>query len=88
MEEAGRSLVCGDALNVELVAARPSHFVFRFAVGAERNAFHWFRKPCRSNYTQPLLTHFASKDFLHVSSLPGNLIWRSPSSILSIQTPF
>ena len=78
----------GDALHVELVAARPSYFVFRFAVGAERHALHGFRKPCRSHYTHSFLTHFASKDFLHVSSSPRNLTWRSPGPILSIQTPF
>ena len=71
-------LVCGDALNVELVAAWPGYFVFRFTVWTERNAFHRFRKPCRSHHTHSLLTHFASKDFLRVSSSLRNLTWRSP----------
>src|SRR5208337_4996179 len=64
----------GDALNVELVATRPGYLVFRFAVGAQRNTFHWFRQPCRSHHTHPFLTHCTSKDFLHVSSSRRKLI--------------
>jgi len=80
--------MCCDPLNAELIAARPSHLVFRFTVGAERNAFHWLCQSRRSHHTHPFLTNFTSKDFLHVSSLTRNPIWRSPSSILSIETPF
>src|SRR4029077_11927057 len=77
-----QKLMCRGPLNVELIAARPSCFSLYKQGGARSTGFASPVHP-----THPFLTDFTSKDFLHVSSLTRNPIWRSPSSILSVQTP-
>src|SRR4029077_20613840 len=73
--------MCRGPLNVELIAARPSCFSL-YRQGATRST--GFASPVHP--THPFLTEFTSKDFLHVSCLTRNPIWRSPSSILSIHS--
>lgn len=70
----GVALSGGDSLHAKRITTRPAHFVFAFAVGADRNALDFFPQPGGPDDTHSPLALGAAKDFLQLRS---SLTWFS-----------